>query len=86
MLGLKLLSIKYFGDASNLPLSEQLEIARSKKKKLKIECVRKDKCPDCKTKNQMIIGPRGGMSVNVKCGNCGSAFNITPFGVERIAG
>lgn len=67
------------------PLSEQLEIARKKKQpKLKLECVRKGKCPDCKVKGKILAGPRGGMSMNVKCGACGSEFNITPFGVERI--
>lgn len=50
----------------------------------KLECVRKSECPDCDAKNSMLMGPRGGASVNVKCENCGSRFNVTPFGVERI--
>lgn len=66
-------------------LSKQLETARKERRpKSKLECVRKDKCPDCKVKGKILVGPRGGMSVNVRCCNCGSRFNITPFGVERI--
>lgn len=69
----------------NLNLSEQLEIARKKKRpRLKLECVRNQKCPDCKVKGKFMVGPKAGIAVNVKCGNCGSMFNITPFGVERI--
>ena len=68
----------------NLSLSDQLAIARKKRPGLKLECVRKDKCPDCKVKGKFIVGPKAGMAVNVKCGGCGSEFNITPFGVERI--
>jgi len=49
-----------------------------------LNCVKKNKCPDCKVEGQILAGPRGGMSQNVKCGNCGSEFNITPFGVERL--
>ena len=76
---------KWFGRCKkDMPLSEQLEVARSKKKGLKFECVRKDKCPDCKTTGKMQIGSSGGMCTNVRCGKCGSRFNITPFGVDRI--
>ena len=44
-------------------------------------------CPDCKTNPmQMLEGPSGGMSTNIKCAECGSKFNITPaIGIaERI--
>ena len=81
---LKKIYHKYFGHCENLPLSEQLEIARSKKKSLKLESIRENKCPDCKTKGQILAGHQGGMCMNVRCGNCGSEFNITPFGVQRI--
>jgi len=66
-------------------IDEQLRGARKRKRpKLKLECVRKEKCPDCKTKGQILAGPSAGMAMNVKCGKCGSEFNITPFGVTRI--
>jgi len=75
---------KIFRERS-LSVADQLAIARKKKRpRLKLECVRKNKCPDCKVKGKMLRGPRGGMAMNVKCDNCGSRFNITPFGVVRI--
>lgn len=81
-------SVKKFVKTSCTPkfsIEEQLEIAREKKRpRLKLECVRKNECPDCKVKGKILAGPCGGMCMNVKCGNCGSRFNITPFGVERI--
>ena len=43
------------------------------------------KCPDCH--GELEIGPRGGLSVNVKCVKCGHGFNVPPkntFMVERI--
>jgi len=45
------------------------------------------KCPDCH--GDLMEGPRGGVSVNVKCSNplCGHEFNVPPkgmFSVERI--
>jgi len=39
-------------------------------------------CPDCG--NLLTEGPCGGLSVNYYCYHCGSRFNETPFGVERI--
>lgn len=42
-------------------------------------------CPDCGA--SLLIGPRGGMSVNYGCGNpnCGSRFNdMGAFGIERL--
>ena len=46
-------------------------------------------CPDCDTPS-LLEGPRGGMSVNVKCGRCGAKFNVVPglagaFGKERLS-
>jgi hypothetical protein len=50
------------------------------------ECIWNDsKCPDCH--GDLLAGPRGGLSVNVKCKTCGNAFNVPPPGtflVERI--
>lgn len=35
------------------------------------------KCPDCgETPGRFLEGPHGGMSVNIKCENCGSEFNV----------
>lgn len=34
-------------------------------------------CPGC-TADQFYQGPRGGMSINVKCAGCGAAFNYSP--------
>lgn len=81
---IKLWYHKVFGGCKDLPISDQLEVAHSKKKGLKLECVRENKCPDCKMKGQILAGPCGGMAQNVKCGSCGSEFNITPYGVERL--
>ena len=41
-------------------------------------------CPDCHGPH-FLKGPEGGLSVNIKCGDCGSQFNICPpFFAERI--
>jgi len=40
-------------------------------------------CPDCLI-GGFLEGPSGGMCVNVKCDHCGSEFNLTPFGIDRI--
>ena len=40
-------------------------------------------CPDCKSK-EFLAGPRGGMAQNIECKGCGSRFNVSPFGVDRI--
>jgi hypothetical protein len=45
------------------------------------------KCPDCH--GDLLAGPRGGCSINVKCEKCGHEFNVPPRGtflVERIGG
>jgi len=67
----------------NTDVEAELETARKKDKILELECVRKNKCPDCKVKGKILAGPCGGISMNVKCGACGSEFNITPFGVVQ---
>jgi uncharacterized protein (DUF983 family) len=42
-------------------------------------------CPDCGS-GQFFNGPRGGMSVNLKCAGCGHKFNNTPgMAFERIS-
>lgn len=33
------------------------------------------KCPDCEV-GEMYQGPRGGLSVNVRCGSCSAKFNL----------
>lgn len=47
-------------------------------------------CPDCGGA-QFLKGPEGGLTTNIKCATCGSAFNycppcyVIPFGLaERI--
>jgi hypothetical protein len=39
-----------------------------------------DHCPDCGSGEGFFKGPRGGISMNIKCANpsCGSKFNVTP--------
>jgi hypothetical protein len=42
-------------------------------------------CPDCH--GGLLLGPRGGMSINVRCEKCKHEFNVPPPGtflVERI--
>lgn len=52
--------------------------------RLLLKYLKKDICPDCKTKGQWLVGPCGGIAQNIMCGNCHSRFNITPFCAERI--
>ena len=50
-----------------------------------LDLVRSGVCPDCAYEGFMI-GPSGGESQNLKCDQCGSAFNdLEMFGVERIS-
>ena len=35
-------------------------------------------CPDCRMP-KLVPGPRGGLSRNVACDNCGSRFNVAPW-------
>lgn len=32
-------------------------------------------CPDCNHRG-FVLGPRGGASINIECGGCGSRFNV----------
>jgi hypothetical protein len=32
-------------------------------------------CPDCKVPASIVRGPRGGLSVNLACNQCGAEFN-----------
>lgn len=34
------------------------------------------RCPDCK--GPLILGPRGRLSINVLCDDCGAGFNVCP--------
>lgn len=34
------------------------------------------RCPDCD--GDLLVGPQGGCSVNVRCDRCGSKFNVVP--------
>lgn len=43
-----------------------------------------DACPSCRS-IWFFEGPRGGLSVNVKCVKCGRKFNyMGPFGMDGI--
>lgn len=44
---------------------------------------RKQGCPDCG--NSFLEGPRGGMSVMVRCCACGHEFTITPWRGRIVA-
>ena len=40
-------------------------------------------CPNCNYK-KFSTGPEGGLSVNIWCGQCGSRYNYSPFGLDTI--
>ena len=42
------------------------------------------KCPRCSNEN-LLDGPRGGLSQNVLCPKCMSEWNYGPFGYEEIS-
>ena len=42
------------------------------------------KCPDCASTG-FYDGPCGGASQNISCAGCGSRFNTSPFGIDRIS-
>ena len=42
-------------------------------------------CPDCGGE-EFLMGPRGGLSQNIKCGGCGSEFNVAPFEDGQFVG
>ena len=35
-------------------------------------------CPDCGTYKKFLAGPHGGLCQNIRCGVCGSEFNVGP--------
>lgn len=35
-------------------------------------------CPDCNHRG-FVLGPRGGMSINIECGGCRARFNVASF-------
>lgn len=52
------------------------------------QAYRDNKCPDCNKSiyDYMRLGPKGGISQNIKCSFCGSFFNyMGPFGLDRIS-
>lgn len=42
-------------------------------------------CPDCGS-GDFYEGPRGGLSVNIKCAGCGSEFNVAMAGGSLLVG
>jgi len=40
-------------------------------------------CPDCE-RGELCSGPEAGVSVNAKCNNCGSKFNLVMGGGELL--
>lgn len=40
-------------------------------------------CPDCGCQ-KFLDGPEGGMCTNIECVGCGSTFNVTPMGIQRL--
>lgn len=60
-------------------LTTKSPLSKTEQKKIK----RTQKCPDCAAKGKFLEGPSAGVSTNFKCGECGSKFNTTPFGIER---
>jgi hypothetical protein len=47
------------------------------------EQIAKGFCPDCEHKDTLMEGPRGGLSVNVRCSYCGNKFNIVMLAEEK---
>lgn len=37
------------------------------------------KCPICSSTGSMLLGPRGALSINIKCKICYMVFSTTPF-------
>ena len=45
------------------------------------------RCPDCGAQDSMGVTAKGGLSLNIQCGNCGSHFWVSPakcLGAERL--
>jgi hypothetical protein len=40
-----------------------------------LDAINRGHCPDCGHRG-FVLGPRGGMSINVECGGCATRFNV----------
>ena len=40
--------------------------------------------PCCGQPLNYLLGPRGGLSQNVKCGDCDALWSVSPFHAERM--
>jgi len=40
-------------------------------------------CPDCGYRG-FVIGPQGGMAINIECGGCRNRFNVSYFGGQVV--
>lgn len=44
---------------------------------------RNSTCPDCQ-RGDLLEGPSGGLSTNLRCGSCSAEFNHHGFGANRL--
>lgn len=55
---------------------------------LRWETIYEDRlCPECGAKDSMSITARGGLGLNIQCGECQQKFWITPmkgFGAQKL--
>ena len=68
--------------------ADKPDLVKSEEKMLKKRFYDQRICPNClKTRKAFVQGPRAGLSINVKCGNCGAKFKVTPQMrmIERIS-
>jgi hypothetical protein len=45
------------------------------------------KCPNCLSEDQLTLGARGGLSINVRCSKCKAVYSISrirDFGADRV--
>lgn len=42
------------------------------------------RCPTCGHSGAWVLGPRGGLSRNIECGNCAARFNVASYGGQTI--
>lgn len=42
-------------------------------------------CPDCHHRG-FVIGPMGGLNINLECGGCGGRFNVAFYGGHAVMG
>jgi hypothetical protein len=40
------------------------------------DAFRRNRCPCCGMQGRLLRGPRGGCSINVLCGGCGTRYNV----------